>query len=729
MDTPDIDEFGMLESPDPEERLEVPAEDDGLRPQAEGTDDAGTAVETPLQKADSSRAEQWLAAAISMAGGRGNTAVGRDLIINNGLPEDRPATAKAVRREPSGRGLQHPEALRRLAERYVTPPGLLDDASDQEAALTALANRKVLMLDAPVLEGGQFSAGLRLAYELQLEIPRLLVREELLDPDTFNAADLFVEHEQAAVLIDLRWADVNSMVAVERSLVGLATQLKDYTSYLILILPQDTGSKFDNQLPGAVHKLKKTTSEDVFAKHLGHAESYELIKKANAAEKLELLWPPAVAAVAARTHKAIEQGIEPVPALREALQRKTSNLSASLRETISARQEEDDDEWLAMLLAASVLERHTPPRIIEASDELLKLSGVPLTESVRPLMHRSPYTRLERLTDKWIDSDTWELKPAGSGEQVLQHFWREHAKAQRALLPWFQGLPRSMTNPSADELERIADRTASLASVAGAKFATSLAGAWAKTEAGHASNGTETSTRAVDQSCRSVAVRLLTTAATDTTLGQHVRNQLWDWARKGTADQQLLTAEVCAGIGESFPKHALTRLKHVAGSENEVVQRSVLSAIGQIGAELGTSRLLRYLVQWFEKPSVNRLRVLSEGVGNVIAKSEERVDNDAARSFWDHALGTISPDDLRTLTQAWLRTAVRLPPADHGPVIEPLVEATRREPRRIADLHYASRPWPGEVPGSSEEEQLVTVVHQLRTRLDEIDPIWNKERG
>lgn len=193
----------------------------------------------------------------------------------------------------------------------------------------------------------------------------------------------------------------------------------------------------------------------------------------------------------------------------------------------------------------------------------------------------------------------------------------------------------------------------------------------------------------------------------------------------GSAGQQLRKVAVCAELGGTAPERALALLKHLAGSGHAEVREAVLAAARRIGAEIGTSRFLRYLAEWFDRAPALRLRVLADAVSSVLAERGEHVEPDAARSFWHHALGTVPPDELRSLAQSWLRTAAGRFPADRDGMLEPLVQSTRSDPHRIAGLWYASRPGPDSLRRGAPEDGAVTeAVHQLWTRLDEVDPIW-----
>ncbi|MEV0705142.1 hypothetical protein AB0I53_45510 [Saccharopolyspora sp. NPDC050389] len=693
----DVDEFGILDPP-------PPAAPEPTIPPASGSEETPAILPT------------------TSIIGNGNETVSGDyykqhievqsatFVLTKDNSEVTYAEARVQKR--FGRGLQDREALQQLADSYVPPPGLLGE--DPKAAFQVLHERQILMLTAVTHEAGQFSAGLRLGYELQKRYAGLVVREELIEQDSvLHAETLLVEHEPAAVLVDLRWAGEEDFQNIRRGLVEFTDELEQYRSYLILIIPHEQERKFEDSFPGRVHRLAKPSSTEVFASYSTVSNPHELIDSSDSAEALEQLWPPQIKEIANAVSDRSDRGEPPEQALQDVLRERLESRTPQLRETISKYQALKDTEWIALLLAAGILEGSSARHIVAASDQLLKHSGAK-REEVIPLLRPSPFTRLSRITDHHFDLHMCAFQPRGSGVQVLRHAWREHADLRPTLLTWLGELPRQIRDLEREELERIADRGAELATEGGYNVAVTLAGAWAKTEAGEKP----------DAYRRSIAVRLLTTAATDPSLGKSVRQKLWEWSRESNADRQLLTAEVCAGIGQAFPRIALTRLKHLANSENDLVRTAVRTAVEQIGAELGGSTFLRYLTDWFDEASPARLQVLAEGVATVLTDQTLDVDPDAASSFWQRALNAMPPGSLRPIVGSWLRTAALATPEQRDVLVEPLVQAAKQDSRRIAQLQHASRFDRTYLDLSSFDEDLSDVVEQLWTRLDEVDPIW-----
>lgn len=711
----EVDSFGILEPPEPEPHPDTTANTDETAPRQPGISASGNGTVSVRGGIDQSHDKLEVRSDKTF------------VMMSEAVADAAEWLAQARVLERSERGLQDREALQRLAERYVPPPGLLGEApkGEPETAFQILQKRRVLLIGAEGRDCGQLAAGRRLGFELQNKYQELIVREELIDPGFRLQADaLLVEHEPATVLVDLRGSGGDDLLAVRRGLVEFTNQLQHYRSYLILIIPHAQVRSFDEHFPGRVHKLLKPSSVEVLARHLTEMDVHALVQETGAADRLERLWPPKVKELAEAVADRTSNGESQQQALQSVLENELHSWTAGLRQEIREKQEAGDSEWLALLLAAAVLEGASPKHVVDASDQMLAYNELQPERPV-PLLRLSPFARLSHLEHERFNKETRLFQPRGFGTQVLRHFWHEHPDLHETMLDWIGELPRMIRDLTRDELERIADRAAELATEGGAGVATALADNWARTRAGEESKGTQTSNHWSDRYRRSIAVRLLTTTATDSGLGKDVRQKLWNWSRDSNADLQLLTAEVCGGLGQSFPRIALTRLKHLASSENDLVRTSVLTAAQQIGTDLGASRFLRYLSEWFDGAPPTRLHLLSEAVSTVLAEQSEAIEADAAASFWNQALDTMPPPDLRLLVESWLRTVSAMPPDQRDSMVEPLVAATKSESVRIAQVQSASRFGRTFLDLSHLGDDPVTeAVHQLWTRLDEVDPIW-----
>ncbi|MEY8043502.1 hypothetical protein [Saccharopolyspora cebuensis] len=624
-------------------------------------------------------------------------------------------------RQQGGRGLQDPEALDRLANKYVPPAGLLGNRPG--TAFHALLTRGLIILAAEEESGGQFAAGLVLGRELRDLVPHaLVVREELVDSEFhFTPEELLSEHEPAAVLLDMREAASEDIDRVLRGLAEFTDHLAKRRSFLIIIVPQEHARQFDERFPERLHRLQRPSPAEVLAHYLDGLPAVDsLLARAGTHESFSLLWPPKVKELADWIADRVAQGTAPVPALDEWLHKEQGGWSDDLRTVIEEHQAAADAEWIALLLAAAALEGASGDAIVSAADLAMAHSSIPSPE-LPPLLRPSSVVTLSKLGKQKFVSATRTFEQPGLGTWILKHVWREHHMLRWPMRDWMGELPGVLRDMDSTALEQLADRTAALAGEAGPGLVIDLAVRWVLP----GDRTHENSPRWPEPYRRSIAARLLTTAATDPSLGRPIRKKLLDWSKTGRPVLQLLAVDVCAGIGAEFPRVAFTRLKHLVGSAHRGVASSARATVRQLAAEVGPSAFLQYLEEWFYAAPPERLELVAESVSEVLAERGWEVDSDTATSFWQQALLSMPPEILRLAVESWLRTAATAHAEAGVAMVESLVTATGHESRRISQLQYASR-FSGSAlsAGTPEEDGLSETVKHLWTRLDEVDPVW-----
>ena len=676
--------------------------------------------------------------------GSGHYVAGRDLdkrIINNGpliLAGEQVEQTLALA-SSAGRGTRRKgwdaEALRRLANGYVVPRGLLSPSSPHEkSAYEVLEDRRLLVLTAPVDRGGHHSAALRLAHEIRERTSsKPDVREEMVDPAfDLDPHELLDENDPTVLIVDLRDAGSADVGRVCNRLVEFERALSRSRSYLVLLVPGNHRRRLGTELPGRGHELGRPPVRDVLTCHLKHGVDPDaLLAQPEFTELLDEAWPPRAAQVASWVSEAAESGVDDPAKLAESARSADEDWSPTLREEIDEHQRNSDPEWVTLLLAAALLEGTHAQYIVRSSDLLLaQLGHVPESS---PLLRPGVVTTLEKIRETEFGVRDASFVRPRFGDSVLKHFWSEHPDMRDSLREWISGLPRNVRDMDAPALERLADRAAGMATVGGPRLAIDLAKRWSRTTRGENTDGGDTSDLNPDRTRRSLAVRLLTTTALEAGTGKHVREQLYNWAhqRSTPVDQKMVVAEVCGGaMSVEFPRVALTRLKHLAASENESVHAAVVEALSRIGEHLGPSGFLRYLAEWFDRADPARLATLAEGVEAVLGGAfvggdvppVDPAEGNGVRSFWRRALDDMPLEESRRVLAAWLRPAASAPEAVRGRMVEVLVEATEHQPHRIQRLYYASRI---ATPSSESSglDPLGEIVQRMWTRLDEVDPL------
>ncbi len=199
----------------------------------------------------------------------------------------------------------------------------------------------------------------------------------------------------------------------------------------------------------------------------------------------------------------------------------------------------------ALLLAAIVLDGHSPTDVLKAARTLLQQNEDRAITDI--LTAPALATRLEKVKAK-VEAQrvSFDHLP-GYPDAVLRYVWRQLSDAQRPLLGWIQQLtiPKGPATPRIDALARL------LVDLAVAEHdlkPLDITQPWA--QAG--SPG------------QRAAATMLATAAQHPTLGSDVRARLRTWASNPPEGTATVTAVACQGeFASLYPRQALTCLRWV----------------------------------------------------------------------------------------------------------------------------------------------------------------------
>ncbi|GAA4979813.1 hypothetical protein [Actinopolymorpha pittospori] len=687
--------------------------------------------------------------------------IGRDMysarVINNyiryALAEDEYNEARAE--IPLRTSLLDPEELARRAALVVPPDGLDDQVN-------ILSMRRMLVL--ACAEGmGQSSAAAYLLHKLitrsEGQLADLLVEELAADKDFRWERLLSNQGGPTALIVDLTTMRDLDPEKVVHGLGGLQGELTRSRSYLVLAISKRLGNRVAQAFHGQVHVLQVPSGEHVFRKHLGGTLDVvsvdQLVADAWLAEALRDSFPPRAAEFAVLVKEAVHAGEERIDKLLEQVRYASQDWSEQLRSELA---EHPEARWRADLAAAALLEGAPSSAVVEAGRLLRHVSGVEPDPAPR-LEWPGSVTALGDLRPASFDALTRRFTRLDFGRSVLSHLWSEHPVIRRDLVDWIDQVPL-VWDLTGQDLERLADRVGEMATQVaergsiereasareGARIAIDVARRWAGAGPGGASTlgGSSSRMRSApggsrQRSRRSVAVRLLAKSATDPAIGQMVRAQMYDWAYDNAATSlKVVVAEVCGSFGVVYPRSAFTRLKHLAATPAPEVRDAVVASVVQLAAHLGPSRVIDYLLDWFEPPPQARtsaltailqdaelLRLLTRAgevrhlvpVGHTVGVAN--VSAALVTDLWGCILDRMSSEDVATLVRAWLGAVEASSPQRRTALVERLVQAAESDLRRIAQLLYATR---RRSAAPTQSDTVDDLFGQLRTRLDEIDP-------
>jgi hypothetical protein len=208
----------------------------------------------------------------------------------------------------------------------------------------------------------------------------------------------------------------------------------------------------------------------------------------------------------------------------------------------------------AFVVAAAALDNSPAHLVLDAADKLFERLGgsIPTTSALegKPLSER-----LEKVN---ADPDSEVISVSGQQHNldlaILLHVWDQWPRFQTTMLEWLTDpLPPSVGHQQA-LYKRLADV---------------LRQSWFRSER------------------RALAVSVISAAATHHRIGSRVRHRLYGWAKKtGDRDLACTIAEVCGGeLGRQYPDIALTRLRHLAANEDEVVSCTIVCALSSLAMQ------------------------------------------------------------------------------------------------------------------------------------------------
>lgn len=593
-------------------------------------------------------------------------------------------------------------ALQQIAQTYVE--------SDQIAALLGVITEHRVLVLACVPESGYRTTAAYLSYRHDDSI----TVEEILADEEINLVATVKEWEKPhALIVDFTAATEDEVAALEGQLAA-ASESMDSHSRLIVAVDTKHFALFANSVPGRVFTLVRPDPLMVFAKHLADTTLPISVEQLAAndwiSRQLAAAWPPAVSRLALLLKEIAPSTLDSQEKLIEGARDAHSDWAAKLRSVDIGRT--PDPARLAQLISAATLEHAAPASVVHAATILLQVSGYAHDE-LHPLSLAGAVTQLEELSSTSLNPEKVTFGRPGYGVAVLCHLWTEHPWLRPDITKWFIRIPTAVNGLRQEDHERLSDRVAELAARTDPLIAVKLASSWSRLS----DKGTPVSLTA-----ESIAVRLLAHTARDRRIGPTIRRTLLHWARTGNIGKQLATIKVCqSGLAEEYPQIVLTRLKHLAGSEDQGVRAGVADALVRLSVHLGVVPLLSALIEWFDNSPPIRYSTLGASLAQVLRERQDfsLFPRRVLITFWERAFDTLKLEDAQALVAAWLDNASRSEqPGRSDAMVEILVSATDKNFHRIAQLIYASRV--SVRLHTIADDAVRSLFEQILTRLDEV---------
>ena len=375
--------------------------------------------------------------------------------------------------------------------------------------------------------------------------------------------------------------------------------------------------------------------------------------------------------------------------------------------------ENDEGHLRALLISAAALHNAEASTVFAAADRLIE--AVKLQRPSGGGLVGDGVTELLRAIGADLTDDGRICLPRPAYPQsILDHVWDDRPHLRADLKRWLVQLPGGVRTPGAedagDALIDLAIRQADSTLISYA------VGEWADLPA-----------------CRPLAVTALTEAGVSDSIGRTVRRTMYDWASSARTPQslKLTLADVCGGqYGKSFPRNAMTRLRHLSLNGDVEVHNHVVAALLALAGEpaLRDSKL-EDIVRWAKDPTqiclpgIRAFLALGDrgGVdllpGSIADPARLELLADGLRAALHHPAYA---DQAREMCRVWLESAAQ--GTQSADVVTDVLARTCKNSSDIGTLGSLAWHW-GHVGGQPAPTDREKICAELLQKAADRDPL------
>ena len=439
--------------------------------------------------------------------------------------------------------------------------------------------------------------------------------ECLTDWESTPRVDLLPREPAGRYLLDLTDEPADIPEQFGRTLVGHGADLARLGARMVILVTERLWRACRPHAQGLTVDLGTPAPDKVLAGHL--LASRDHIDWIAADERLQATLaelvtndprPGRAAELAAIVRRQTTHDETAVKAIRDEFHHWGDYLAAQLSEHESSKAGEGGQARTAkvgaarsraLLISVAVLDGAPTETVLDASEELLRLLRA--TPEPSEILVGPELSDLIQGIEAERRGDTLTItgRHPGLDQAVLSRIWRERPRLRAPIRTWLAGITAEK-GPAANELRRVADVLANLATQLGSLEVLDILQRWMIGSSRH----------------RQLGITVLEQLAVSPEVGAVVRRRLYDWAR-GKADVQLLTgvAEVCAGkLGRQSPAAALSRLRWLFSNEQPVVRDAASQALRALATDDKVRpHVMAAVADWFtgQDPAAGQLGLLA----------------------------------------------------------------------------------------------------------------------
>jgi hypothetical protein len=583
-----------------------------------------------------------------------------------------------------------------LREVYVRSPA-------GEGAIMALNERHAVALVGPPGCGRRIT-GVHAITELHA-VPHPIY----LDP-TDTRRDLPAD-KGCGYIVDIDEQTVRDMPGLTDMIATYRDKLAAAGAYLTVTATRAAWNAFGPQTGMVAVPVQPPRSAAVFGSHLRHRRSDEAERWISHRDVLDVLQDaePGDAVRLAELADASLASASGEDAIQQALNA-YRNWSAQLSGWFK---ENDEGYSRALLISAAALNGAEASTVFAAADRLSQ--AVKLQRpSGGGLIGDGVAELLVQIGADLTDDGRIRLPRPAFPESILDYVWGDRPHLRADLRRWLVDLPGGLRTPTAeyagyaliDLAVRQADST----------LITDAVSAWAE-----------------QPGCRALAVTALTESGVSDSIGRTVRRTMYGWASGARTAQsvRITVAEVCGGpYGKSFPRNAMTRLRHLSLNGDVEVHDHVVAALLALAEESALRDvMLQDIIGWTKDdsriclPGIRAFLALGEGGGVELLRwtfsdpGKLELLADGLRAALHHP---VYRDRAREMCRDWLEsTAQGTLPAE---IVTDVLAHTCKSSSDIGTLASLVWQW-GHAGGRPTTPDHEKVCAQLLQKAAERDPL------
>lgn len=599
-------------------------------------------------------------------------------------PSDIKEIAELLRKGSKQPVLHDPTVLASSMESVVGPP-------DQGQQIECLRNEHIIFLHAERHRGLE-TAAINLAYQFSRDISDSASDISEVYPDVENdLLSALTERPPNSITIAAMGESKAAIEECRTSMSHIQSMLRSAGRYLIITVDTRYSGHCRHFAERFLFELKRPDSHQVFSTRLQNlptAMVEKLLADERFKQKLNTLWPPAIASLAMTISWQFSAGDDDIDSLAAILTEQTGQRHQALREALDERPKSSTNDQdiraagetavsRATLISAALFEGSDCSFIYSMAEKLQEATELEI-ERLHPLERSSVISQIKEMP--WAESlkfdvDTGRFIYPQLSDMVLPQVWNEYPGLRTGIATWLRWLITARHGQT--ETAQLIRSSISLASaIQNPQLLEDLLRALLPRN--EESDG-EPSRGGIARYRLKLAAQLLVTASFDKRIGKSIRELIYRYAdSQGSPNRQALAMIVCTDneFLRRFPNVALTRLRFLSRSRFEAVRDGLVVAMPEVAGHFSCAAILTRLSTWLKDQKTPGQRLTVVEIHNELFRDDDfssRFEDEVSEAlglgtitayydFWESLFRHGEWHDSIPPLRAWVTCAARVEP-------------------------------------------------------------------